>query len=147
MPNLTRKDLRDYLPWMDLDDAQLDVLIEIVEGWLIDAMRPEDDALPEPLPKWLWAYTTELAAILAENPTSLAQKTSGPTSMSWPLMARRDAIMARIEKRYNSDRKGPRGTFPDALSWPEPEAGTRLYPFGSGYIYVEPGSATWVGLP
>lgn len=145
MPNLTRKDLRDFLPWMVLDDAQLDILIDIVEGWLLDATRL--DELPDPLPKWLWSYTVELAAMLAENPTSLAQKTAGPTSMSWPLANRRDAIITKIEKRYSEERKGPRGNFPSAMTWPEPEAGSTSYPFGSGYLVVEPGSATWVGLP
>lgn len=121
MPNLTRADLRAFLPQYDLPDAQTDIVILLVRGWLLDAT--DLDELPDPLPDVLWAAAVELAALLASNPESLAQKTVGPTSRSWPLAPRRDAILARLTQRYRRSAMAPQGVYPDPDPYPDAASG------------------------
>lgn len=118
MPNVTRRDARALLPQYDLPDDQLDLVILLVRAWLLEDTGL--DALPDPLPEVLWAGAVELAALVASNPESLAQKTIGPTSRSWPLAPQRDAIRARIRQRYRSMRLQPQGEYPAPGVYPEP---------------------------
>jgi hypothetical protein len=135
VPNLTRADLRAFLPQYDLPDQQVDIVILLVRGWLLDASRL--DALPDPLDDILWGAALELAALLASNPESLAQKTIGPTSRSWPLAPRRDAILDRLSRRYRTVRMAPGGTYPDAPPYPE------AVPYRPGVV---PDSGGWYWL-
>jgi hypothetical protein len=136
VPNLTRRDARALLPQHDLPDEQLDIVILLVEGWLLDATGLDD--LPNPLPTVLWAGGTELAALLVSNPESLAQKTIGPTSAAWPMASRRDAIVERIRRRYRAERMAPAGCYGDRpFVYPDP-----IRPA----VYVgDAGSWLWVG--
>lgn len=118
MPNLTRGDLRAFLPQYSLPDGQLDLVILIVRSWLLE--DTELDALPDPLPETLWGPALELAAILASNPESLAQKTVGPTSRSWPMQRQADAIRDRLRRRWARTRLAPTGSYPDPTPYPEP---------------------------
>jgi hypothetical protein len=68
MPNLIRRDARALLPQHDLPDEQVDIVIDLVRAWLLDATNL--DTLPDPLDEVLWAAAVELAALLADNPTS-----------------------------------------------------------------------------
>lgn len=137
MPNLTRRDARALLPQYNLPDEQLDMVILLVEGWLIDATGL--DELPNPLPKVLWAGAVELAALLASNPESLAQKTVGPTSRSWPMAARRDAIVERIRRRYAAERMAPSGTYGDqTFVYPDPVRQPALIGETGGWVWVGP---------
>jgi hypothetical protein len=58
VPNLTRADLRAFLPQYDLPDQQTDIVILLVRGWLLDATDLE--VLPDPLPEVLWGAAVEL---------------------------------------------------------------------------------------
>lgn len=136
MPNLVRADARALLPQHDLPDQQLDIVIGLVRGWLLDATNL--DVLPDPLPEWLWASAVELAALLADNPGSLAQKTSGPTSRSWPMTSRRDAIIARVRQRYRALRLAPTGSYPNAPVYPEPVYARSDPGDGGGWMWVGP---------
>jgi hypothetical protein len=142
VPNLTRGDLRAFLPQYDLPDAQVDRVIDIVRAWLLDAT--DLDVLPDPMGEILWAAALELAALLASNPESLAQKTIGPTSRSWPLAPRRDAILDRLRKRYRRARMAPQGSYPPPQPWPVPAVSSPL-----PGPYATPGSEgwAWVGPP
>jgi hypothetical protein len=142
VPNLTRGDLRTFLPQEDLTDGELDLVILLVRGWLLD--DTDLTVLPDPLPDVLWAGALELAALLADNRTSLAQKTVGPTSRSWPMASQRDAIRSRIRLRYRRAAMAPQGSYPAAKVWPEPsyEPWTGIPPEGaSGWVR---GSDGWV---
>lgn len=133
MPNLTRRDLRAFLPQYDLPDDQVDMVILIVRGWLLeDTGLP---VLPDPLGETLWAAAVELAALLASNPESLAQKTTGPTSRSWPMAPQRDAIRNRVRKQFKAQRMAPTGGYPDAPAYPEPARGGSAY-VGGGWWWV-----------
>lgn len=118
MANLTRADLRAFLPQYRLPDGQLDMVILIVRAWLLE--DTELDVLPDPLPETLWGPALELAALLASNPESLAQKTVGPTSRSWPMSSQRDAIRDRLRRRWRAARMAPTGSYPDPQPYPEP---------------------------
>ena len=110
MPNLTRRDLRAFLPEYDLSrDDEVDQIIWLVQSWLLDAT--DLDELPAPLPKTLWGAALELAALATDNKVSHAQKTIGPTSRSWPLASRRDAILANVKARWNRDKLSPAGSY------------------------------------
>jgi hypothetical protein len=121
VPNLTRGDLRAFLPQYNLPDEQVDMVILLVRGWLLDATQLE--ALPDPLGEVLWSAALELAGLLASNPESLAQKTVGPTSRSWPMASRRDQILDRLARRYRTARMAPQGCYPTAGVYPEPAVG------------------------
>jgi hypothetical protein len=136
VPNLNRADARALIPQTNLPDQQIDMVILLVRGWLLDAT--ELDALPDPLPEWLWAAAVELAALLASNPESLAQKTVGPTSRSWPMSSRRDQIIGRVRRKYRSLRLAPQGSYPDAPGYPEPVS----YP---NFVTGETGGWFWIG--
>ena len=124
MPELNAQDVRDLLPFERFTEKQLALAISLVRGWLLGATRLP--ALPAPLPDDLWADATELLLLFVDNPTSLAQRTVGPTSASWPMAPRRDAILRTVRERY-SHGSGPRGTYPRPDPWPgDPPAGGGL---------------------
>lgn len=132
MPNLTRADLRAFLPQYNLPDAQADRVIDVVRAWLLDATGL--DELPDPLGEVLWAAALELAALLGSNPESLAQKTVGPTSRSWPLAARRDAILDRLRARYRTQRMAPQGSYPPPDVYPEAALSRQVY---TGVVWID----------
>lgn len=119
MPLLfTADDLRAFLQY-EIAAETVDVVDRIVNGWLLGATRLAE--LPFPLPDDLWADALELGALLASNPESLSQRTAGPTTRSWPMAPRRDAILQRVAGRYSSAaRLGPTGAFPRVRDWPDP---------------------------
>lgn len=129
MPNLTRGDLRAFLPQYNLPDDQVDMTILLVRGWLLDATQLTE--LPDPLGEVLWSAALELAALVASNPESLAQKTIGPTSRSWPMAPRRDAILDRLARRYRTARMSPQGSYPDAGTYPDGARGGCVGPNGA----------------
>lgn len=120
MPLLDVKDVRDLVPQEQFSDDQLTVTMRLVAGWLRDASGLTE--LPDPLPDThaLWSPALELVALVAENPTSLASRTSGPTSRAWPQARRRDAILAGVRATYTREQTGPRGSFPPPEPWPDP---------------------------
>lgn len=119
---LKNEDVRALVPQEDFSDAQLAVTMKLVAGWLRDDTGRSDidsaTELSETDP--VWSAALELVALVGENPTSLASKTAGPTSQAWPLARERDRIRARVKALYRKDSSGPRGTFPEALPWPDP---------------------------
>ena len=120
MSLLDPADVRALVPQEDFSDAQLEVTMRLVAGWLReDSGR---DSLPSPLPPDdpLWAPALELVAVFAENPTSLASRIAGPTSSTWPQARRRDAVRTAVRERYSRENAGPRGTFPPPPAWPDP---------------------------
>lgn len=143
MPNLTRRDLRSFLPEYDLArDDEVDQIIWLVRSWLLDAT--DLDELPAPLPEVLWGAALELAALVADNKVSHAQKTIGPTSRSWPMAARRDAIIAGVRARWTRDKLQPQGSYP-----PAPAA---VYTTtSSGWVgvvgWIDPGDLPNIGRP
>jgi hypothetical protein len=144
VPNLTRRDLRSFLPEYDLArDDEVDQIIFLVRSWLLDAT--DLDELPAPLPEILWGAALELAALVADNKVSHAQKTIGPTSRSWPMASRRDAIIAGVRARWARERMQPVGSYP-----PAPEAA--LYTSTSGgWVrvagWIDPGDFPNIGRP
>ncbi|TFV90396.1 hypothetical protein [Blastococcus sp. CT_GayMR16] len=120
MSLLTAKDVRDLVPQEDFSDDQLAVTMRLVAGWLREDSGLTE--LPDPLldTHALWSPALELVALVAENPTSLASRTSGPTSATWPQARRRDAIRAGVRATYRAATGGPRGSFPPAQPWPDP---------------------------
>lgn len=136
MPNLTREDLRAFLPQYDLPDGQTDMVIMLVRSWLLDATNL--DVLPDPLPEVLWGAAVELASLLASNPESLAQKTVGPTSRAWPMASRRDAILQRVTRRYRAAQLAPTGAYGDSYPYPEPVAYRTTVPDVGGWLWGGP---------
>src|SRR5690349_18516111 len=100
MSLLAPKDVRDLVPQEDFSDDQLTVTMRLVAGWLREDTGLTE--LPDPIPDThaLFAPALELVALVAENPTSLASKTAGPTSRAWPQARRRDAIRERIRTSF-----------------------------------------------
>lgn len=129
MSLLTPQDVRDLVPQEDFSDQQLAVTMRLVAGWLREDTGLTE--LPDPIPDThaLWAPALELVALVAENPTSLASRTAGPTTQAWPQARRRDAIRARVSLTYRGSSGGPAGDFPPALPWPD----GRVFPAG-GWI-------------
>lgn len=123
MTLLDPKDVRDLLPHERLADDQLAVTMRLVAGWLRQASGLTE--LPDPIPDThaLWSPALELVTLVAENPTSLASRTAGPTSASWPLAPRRDAILGGVRATYRAAATAPSGSFPPAARWPDPFLG------------------------
>ncbi len=134
MPNLTRKDLRSFLPQYDLPDAQVDTIIYLVRSWLLEAADLVE--LPAPLPEVMWGAALELAALTADNPTRYGQKTIGPTSRSWPMTDPRREILERVRQRYTASRLAPMGAFPAPPAYPDD---VRRSDHVSGWVWVDPG--------
>lgn len=126
MALLASKDVRDLVPQEDFSDDQLAVTMRLVAGWLREDTGLTE--LPDPLPDThaLWSPALELVALVAENPTSLASRTAGPTSRTWPQARRRDAIRDRVRAIYRAASGGPAGAFPEETPWPDP----RVFPAG-----------------
>ena len=141
MPSVTRADARALLPQYDLPDDQLDLVIRLVRAWLLEDTGL--DTLPDELPEPLWAAATELAALLASNPESLAQKTVGPTSRMWPMAPQRDAIRARVRARYRALRLSPQGSYPAPATYPEPAYGGTVNPYSQPYGWTPYGREVW----
>lgn len=118
MAIISNEDLRAFLPQYDFADETAEVSVRLVSGWLQRATGLSP--LPDPLPDDLWADALELAGLLISNPESLASRTAGPTSRTWPLAGRRDAILARVASVYRQARSAPSGCFPPPAGWPEP---------------------------
>jgi hypothetical protein len=135
MPLLADADVRALVPQEDFSDDQLAVTMRLVAGWLREDTGLTE--LPDPLPDThaLWSPALELVALVASNPTSLASRTAGPTSRTWPLARERDAIRARVKAVYRRDSSGPRGTFPEAQPWPDPAL--------PGTTCWDPATRTW----
>lgn len=146
MSLLAAEDVRDLLPQEDFPDDQLDVAMRIVAGWLRRASGLTQ--LPDPLTEDhdLWSPAVELVALFAENPTSLASRTAGPTSRSWPQARQRDAILADVRSQYRRAAQSARGSFPAAQPWPDPARCGAVYDpvTRSWYDAV---SGTWVPAP
>lgn len=125
-------DVRNFLPSYNFSDDQLTVTMRVVAGWLREDTGLTE--LPDPIPDThaLWAPAVELVALVASNPDLLASKTVGPTSRSWPLARRRDAIRAGVKAVYVGAAAAPRGYFPPPTSWPDP---TRLSQTDESWIY------------
>jgi hypothetical protein len=134
--NLTRKDARALLPQHDLPDEQVDIVIDMVRAWLLDATGL--DALPEPLDDFLWASAVELAALLADNPTSLMSRQAGPTGTMWSQRNQRESVLNRVRARYRAKRMAPRGSYPAPSSWPQP-AEPLIKSVDSGSVWLVPG--------
>lgn len=134
---IANADVRALVPQEDFSDEQLVVTTKLVAGWLredtgrtdIDSATELDETDP------LWSPALELIALVAENPTSLASRTAGPTSQTWPLARERDRIRARVKALYRKDTSGPRGSFPDPLPWPDPAL--------PGSTCWDPATKTW----
>jgi hypothetical protein len=118
MPVLTATHIRALLPHTTVPDAQADLVIDLVYGWLKDATGNPD--LPDDYTDEVWSAALELAALVVSNPESLSQRTAGPTSQSWPMASRRDAILARVRGSHQRARSAPTGSFPPAPLWPDP---------------------------
>jgi hypothetical protein len=122
MTLLDKADVRALVPQELFSDDQLTVTMRLVAGWLREDTGLTD--LPDPLPDThaLWAPALELVALVASNPTSLASKTAGPTSRTWPLARERDAIRARVRTtwaRTGGAGGAAAGCFPPAQPWPD----------------------------
>lgn len=127
MPLLTAKDVRDLVPQEDFSEEQLAVTMRLIAHWLRDASGRVDVAAdPQATPLEdtdpLWGPALELVALFAENPTSLASRTSGPTSRTWPQARRRDAILAGVREKATAATSGSRGSFPPPPAYPDPVA-------------------------
>lgn len=134
MPLLSTTDVRALVPQEDFSDEQLNVTMLLVAGWLReDAGLTE---LPNPLPAdhALWSPALELVALVASNPTSLASRTAGPTSQTWPLARERDAIRRRVRATWARVNAAPAGSFPEAPEWPDPAAWWTTTPGGSATL-------------
>jgi hypothetical protein len=119
MSLLANADVRSLVPQEDFSDDQLAVTMRLVAGWLREATGlTEIGDLTDT--HALWSPALELVALVAENPTSLASRTAGPTSATWPQARRRDAILRGVTASYTKATSGPRGTFPPAPAWPDP---------------------------
>jgi hypothetical protein len=136
MPNLVRRDARALLPQHDLPDEQVDIVIDLVRAWLLDATSL--DTLPDPLDDVLWAAAVELAALLADNPTSLMSRQMGPTGTMWPQRNQRESILNRVRTRYRAKRMAPGGSYPAPSSWPQP-AERPVGALDSGVVWLVPG--------
>lgn len=110
-------DVRALIPQDSFTDAQLNVTMGLVAGWLQTAAglaAPPDSLSPT---DQLYAPALELVALVADNPTSLASRTAGPTSRMWPLASRRDAVLDRVRQMYRGQ---PTGSFPCPIPLPDP---------------------------
>lgn len=125
MPLLVDSDVRALVPQEDFSAEQLQVTMRLVAHWLREDSGRTDvsaESNAEPLADTdpLWGPAIELVALVGENPTSLASRTSGPTSATWPQARRRDAIRQGVRDRAQAAASGPRGSFPPAPVYPDP---------------------------
>lgn len=119
-----KQDVRDLLAQWNLTDAQIALADRLVTGWLRTASGRSDDLHDLADTDPLFSPALELLGLVLDNPTSLASKTSGPTSRTWPLASRRDAIIREVKRQAG----GARGSFPDPPTWPDPvNAGPACY--------------------
>jgi hypothetical protein len=134
--NVTRENARALLPQHDLPDEQVDIVIDMVRAWLLEATGLDD--LPDPLDDFLWAAAVELAALLADNPTSLMSRQTGPTGAMWSQRNQREHVLNSVRKRYRAKRMAPGGSYPAPSTWPQPaELGPR--PASDGTVWLVPG--------
>lgn len=102
-----------------MPDEAVELAIEVSAGWLEDVgCDVYALAAAGPLPRRVWSWWLELAALGAGNPQSLTTLTTG-TEVTGAAGSnlRREAILAAARARYGKA-PGPRGTFPVALGWP-----------------------------
>jgi hypothetical protein len=124
----------DLLPQTRISADQLSAAQRLVASWL------KQDAALDELPDSLtddddlFGAAFELVTLLVTNPELLASKTVGPTSRSWPLAQRRDAIRADVRASAKKAASAPRGSFPPPQAWPDPIV--------SG-VYWDPATRTW----
>lgn len=119
MPLLPEADVTNLLPQSDLPPSQITVAMRLVAGWLKTAagLAALPDGLADEDP--LFPAALELTVLVVTNPELLAGKTVGPTSRSWPLAQRRDAILTGVRNDARVAAAGPGGSFPAALPWPD----------------------------
>ena len=113
------REVRTHLRRYDVTDAEVGIACDLVAGWLRE--DAERDVLRQPLPKSdpLWASAFELVVLAVTNPGSIASTTRGPTSTTWPITARRDAIREGVRQRTAQAATRPRGNFPPASAYPD----------------------------
>lgn len=111
----------DLLPQYSIPAAQLDAAQRMVAGWLrsdADLTEPPDSLTDGDV---LFSPAFELVTLLVTNPELLASKTVGPTSRSWPIAQRRDAIRREVREIAQRAAGGAAaGCFPHARHWPDP---------------------------
>jgi hypothetical protein len=111
----------DLLPQYNIPAAQLDAAQRMVAGWL-----QSDAGLADPPADLtdgddLFSAAFELVTLLVTNPELLASKTAGPTSRTWPVAQRRDAIRREVREAAQRAAGGAAaGCFPPAQCWPDP---------------------------
>lgn len=98
-----------------IEPGKADIAIQVAQGWLIDATGLSE--WPDPLPRVLWSWAVELAAIAYDNPRNYASRDVGAESYGYSAAARRSAILEEAKKRFWTG-NAPRGRFPPAEPWP-----------------------------
>ena len=118
-PLFTPEDLGNWLQYSVRQTSA--VLAEhVAAGWLKDAMNVLE--LPAaPKGSSLFAWALELGGIAYENPLSLASGSLGDEASTYD-RTRRERILAAAASAASASagRRGPRGSFPPALPWPDP---------------------------
>lgn len=89
-------------------------------GWLRSATGLT--TWPDPVPDDLWGWALELAVMVYQNPELLEEQAVGGTTSRWGILRLRvEQILEAAHKAYNAGSQ-PKGSFPDAATWPDPPA-------------------------
>lgn len=115
---VSASDVRTYLSRPDITDGQVLVAGRLVAGWLReDSGGPVAVPLTEDDPLWPPAF--ELVVLAVTNPASIAARSAGPTSTTWPITVQRDAIRQGVRDRAQRAANQPSGSFPPAPVYPD----------------------------
>jgi hypothetical protein len=112
-------DVRTYLSRPDITEGQVAVAGRLVAGWLREDSGG-NITVPLPADDPLWAAAFELVVLAVTNPASIAARSAGPTSTTWPITVQRDAIRQGVRDRAQRAATGPTGSFPPAPPYPDP---------------------------
>lgn len=115
----TADDLKNQLGAATVDADRAEHVERVVWGWLMPVLDLTER--PDPVTDDVFAWAVELAAIAYVNPAGLRSQQLGPGSQTFSL-ERRQEILAEVAGGGTpvGVPNSPEGSFPDALSYPDP---------------------------
>lgn len=119
MPLFSADELKALLGAPTIDPDRAELAERMAWGWLKPVLGLSDR--PDPVPDDVFSWAIELGAIAHENPSGLESKQLGPGSQQFSAERRREIIeQAGSGGAPIGAPPVPRGSFPDALSYPDP---------------------------
>jgi hypothetical protein len=111
------EELRLQLGAATIDSDRAEVAERVVWGWLKPVLGLTER--PYPVPDEVFSWAIELGAIAHENPAGLSSKQLGPAQQAFSMERRREILADAAGGGSSTAALSPRGSFPDALSYPD----------------------------